>query len=36
MKPVTVLETTPHIRGAVDCLSDEERQAFIDYIARNP
>ena len=36
MKPVTVLETTPFIRAAADCLSDEERQAFIDYIARNP
>jgi hypothetical protein len=36
MKPVTILETTPFIRAAADCLSDEERQAFIDYIARNP
>jgi hypothetical protein len=36
MKPVTVLETTSFIRAAADCLSDEERQAFIDYIARKP
>jgi hypothetical protein len=36
MKPVTVLETAPFIRAVADCLSDEERQAFIDYIARNP
>ena len=36
MKPVAVLETTPFIRAAADCLSDEERQAFIDYIARKP
>jgi hypothetical protein len=36
MKPVTVLETAPFIRAAADCLFDEERQAFIDYIARKP
>jgi hypothetical protein len=36
MKPVTVLETAPFIRAAADCLSDEQRQAFIDYIARKP
>lgn len=36
MWPITVLETTPFIRAAADCLSDEERRAFIDYVARHP
>lgn len=36
MKPVTVLETRPFVRAAADCLSEDERQAFIDFIARNP
>lgn len=36
MKPVTVVETQPFIRHAADCLSDEDRKAFIDHIARNP
>jgi hypothetical protein len=36
MKSIAVLKTISVIRAAADCLSDEERQAFIDYIARNP
>jgi len=36
VKPVAVVETSPFIRHAADCLSNEERQAFIDFIARNP
>ena len=36
MKPIVVVETSPFIRHAADCLSSEERQEFIDFIARNP
>ena len=36
MKPVTVIETQSFIRAAAGCLSDEDRKAFIDHIARNP
>lgn len=36
MKPITVVETAPFIRHAAGLLSDEERQEFIDFIARHP
>lgn len=35
-KPITVVETSPFLRHVGTLLSDDERAAFIDYIARNP
>jgi hypothetical protein len=36
MKPITVVETLPFIRQATGLWSDDERNAFIDFIAINP
>jgi len=33
---ITVVETRPFIEDAERCLSEEEREDFISYIARNP
>jgi mRNA-degrading endonuclease RelE of RelBE toxin-antitoxin system len=33
---ITVVETRPFMRDAEKCLSDDERETFIEYIARNP
>jgi mRNA-degrading endonuclease RelE of RelBE toxin-antitoxin system len=35
-RPITVAETPTFIRQADDVWSDDEREAFIDFIARNP
>ena len=34
--PITVAETQTFLRQAHDVWSDDEREAFIDFIARNP
>ena len=34
--PITVAETRLFVRQADDVWSDEEREAFVDFIARNP
>jgi hypothetical protein len=34
--PITVAETRTFVRQADDVWSDEEREAFVDFIARNP
>ena len=34
--PITVAETQSFLRQAHDVWSDDEREAFIDFIARNP
>jgi hypothetical protein len=34
--PLTVVETPQFVRQADEVWSDEERQEFVDYIARNP
>ncbi len=36
MRPITVAETLPFLRQAADLWSEEERDAFVDYIAGNP
>lgn len=36
MKPITVAETLPFLRQAADLWREEERNAFVDYIAANP
>ncbi|MFM2044249.1 MAG: toxin higB-2 [Pseudomonadota bacterium] len=36
MRPVTIVETAPFIRATAPLLSDEERLALIDHLARNP
>ncbi len=36
IKPLTVAETDTFIRQAAGIWSDEERLAFIDFVARNP
>jgi len=36
MKPITVGETLPFLRQAADLWSEEEHDAFVDYIAANP
>ena len=33
---ITVVETRPFIADAERCLSNDEREQFIEYIARNP
>ncbi len=33
---ITVVETRPFIADAEKCLSNDEREEFIEYIARNP
>lgn len=33
---ITVVETRPFIADAKKCLSDDEREEFIGFIARNP
>jgi hypothetical protein len=35
-RPITVAETALFIRQADDVWTDEERSAFVDFIARNP
>ena len=35
-RPLTVVETPQFMRQADEVWSDEERQEFVDYIARNP
>jgi hypothetical protein len=34
--PITVVETPSFLRQAADVWNDDERTAFIDFIARNP
>ncbi len=34
--PITVAETLTFVRQADDVWSDDEREAFVDFIARNP
>jgi hypothetical protein len=36
MRPITVAETAVFMRQAADVWTDEERAAFVDFIARNP
>ena len=36
MTPITVAETLPFLRQAAGLWSEEERHAFVDYIAANP
>jgi hypothetical protein len=36
MSPITVAETAVFMRQAADVWTDEERLAFVDFIARNP
>ena len=35
-RPITVAETPLFMRQAADVWTDEERLAFVDFIARNP
>lgn len=35
-RPVTIAETLPFIRQAAGVWNEDERNAFVDYIARNP
>ncbi len=35
-RPITVAETAVFMRQAADVWTDEERSAFVDFIARNP
>jgi len=35
-RPITVAETTVFDRAADDCMNDDERENFIDWIARHP
>ncbi|MGZ8242991.1 type II toxin-antitoxin system RelE/ParE family toxin [Methylomagnum sp.] len=35
-KPLTVVETPTYLRQVAGIWSDEERAAFLDFIARNP
>jgi hypothetical protein len=35
-RPITVAETAVFIRQAGDVWTDEERSAFVEFIARNP
>jgi len=34
--PITVAETPTFLRQADDVWTDDEREAFVDFIARNP
>jgi hypothetical protein len=34
--PITVAETRTFVRQADDVWTDDEREAFVDFIARNP
>ena len=36
INPITVVETLTFQRQADDVWSDDEREAFVDFIARNP
>lgn len=36
MRPVTVAETLPFLRQAASLWDEEERSAFVDFIAANP
>jgi hypothetical protein len=36
IRPITVAETLPFHRQAVSLWNEEERSAFVDYIALNP
>ena len=35
-RPITVAETLPFLRQAASLWDEDERSAFVDYIARNP
>jgi hypothetical protein len=35
-RPITVAETLPFLRQAASLWHEDERNAFVDYIARNP
>ena len=35
-RPITVAETLPFLRQAASLWDEDERNAFVDYIARNP
>ncbi len=35
-EPITVVETKMFERHAADCMTDDEREEFVDHIARHP